>query len=166
LKIAIGADHAGYTLKEKIKKFLSQNRIEYQDFGCYSAESTDYPDWAIKIAEAVAKKEFDRGILICGTGIGMCIAANKVPGIRAASCYEVFTARLSREHNDSNILALGARITGEDLTKKIVEEWLKAKFKGNRHKIRVDKIREIEEKYFKKQKEGLEGKNRIRGLKD
>ena len=150
MKVAIGADHAGYQLKEEVKEFLSQKRIEYQDFGCHSTESTDYPDWGLKVAKAVAKNEFDRGILICGTGIGMCMVANKILGIRAASCYGVFTARLSREHNDSNILTLGARITGEDLAKEIVEEWLKAEFNGDRHKRRMDKIRKIEERYFKK----------------
>jgi len=151
LKVAIGADHAGYRLKEEVKKFLSRKRIEYQDFGCYNTESTDYPDWGVKVAEAVAKNEFDRGILICGTGIGMCMVANKIPGIRAAPCYGVFTARLSREHNDSNILTLGARIIGEDLVEEIVDEWLKTEFKRDRHKRRVDKIKKIEEKYFKNQ---------------
>ncbi|MEA1965128.1 MAG: ribose 5-phosphate isomerase B [Candidatus Aerophobetes bacterium] len=150
MKVAIGADHAGYWLKEKVKNFLSQKEIECQDFGCYNTESTDYPDWGVKVAEAVAKNEFDRGILICGTGMGMCMVANKIPGIRAVSCYGVYAARLSREHNDSNILTLGGRITGEDLAKEIVEEWLKTEFKGDRHKKRVDKIRKIEEKYFKK----------------
>ncbi len=150
MKIAIGADHAGYELKEEIKSFLKEKGIEYYDFGVYEANSTDdYPDTGIKVAEAVAKGNFERGILICGTGLGMCLAANKVPGIRATPCYGVLAARLSREHNDSNILTLGARLIGKDLAIHTVGEWLKAKFQGGRHKRRLDKIKKIEEKYFR-----------------
>ncbi len=149
MRLALGADHGGYELKEELKHFLKQKEIDYYDFGTYDTKSTDYPDWGIKVAEAVAKDEFERGILICGTGLGMCLMANKVPGIRATPCYGVLGARLSREHNNSNILALGGRITGKDMAKQIVEEWLKAKFKGGRHKRRVDKITKIETKYLK-----------------
>jgi len=149
MRLALGADHAGYELKEELKGFLKQKEIDYYDFGTYDTKSTDYSDWGIKVAETVAKGEFERGILICGTGLGMCLMANKVPGIRATPCYGIFAARLSREHNNSNILVLGGRITGKDLAKQIVEEWLEVKFKGGRHKRRVDKITKIENKYLR-----------------
>jgi len=150
MKIALGADHAGYELKEEIKDFLKQKRIDYYDFGTYDTSSTDYSDWGIKVAETVAEGKFERGILICGTGLGMCLTANKVPGIRATPCYGIFSARLSREHNDSNILILGGRITGKDLAKQIVEEWLEVEFKRGRHKRRLDKITKIEIKYSRR----------------
>ena len=149
MRLALGADHAGYELKEELKNFLKQKEIDYYDFGTYDTKSTDYSDWGIKVAETVAKGEFERGILICGTGLGMCLTANKVPGIRATPCYGIFSARLSRQHNNSNILVLAGRITGKDLAKQIVEEWLEAKFKGGRHKRRVDKITKIENKYLR-----------------
>ena len=149
MKLAIGADHAGYQLKEEIKNLLKKKGIDYCDFGTHSSQNIkdDYPDYAIKVAEAVAKGTYERGILICGTGVGMGMTANKVPGIRAAPCYDTFTARLSRQHNDSNVLTLGARITDKELAKKIVEEWLKTEFEGGRHKRRVEKIAQIEKKY-------------------
>ena len=147
MKLAMGADHAGYELKEKLNTYFKRTGIDCHDFGTYDTESTDYPDWAAKVAEAVVEGEFERGILICGTGLGMCLAANKVPGIRATPCYGVFSARLSREHNDSNILVLGGRITGKDLAIQIVEEWLRAEFQGGRHKRRIDKVSQIESKY-------------------
>jgi len=150
MTIALGSDHAGYELKEEIKDFLDQKGITHYDFGAYDTSSTDYPDWGIKVAEVVAKGEFERGILICGTGLGMCLVANKVPRIRATPCYGIFAARLSREHNDSNILTLGGRITGKTLAKKIVEEWLEAKFQGEKHKRRLDKITKIETKYLRR----------------
>lgn len=149
MKIAIAADHAGFKLKENIKKFLESLGHEYKDFGTDSEESVDYPDFAIKAAEAVKSKKFDRGILICGTGIGMCISANKVPGIRAALCYDTETARLSREHNNANVLTMGARIIGEEKAKEIVDVWLKTEFAGGRHERRVEKINKIDEKYKK-----------------
>ncbi len=150
MKIALGADHGGYELKEEIKNFLEQKKVEFYDFGTYDTSLTDYADWGIKVAEKVAQGEFERGILICGTGLGMCLTANKVPGIRATPCYGVFSARLSREHNDSNILVLGGRITGKDLARQIVEEWLTAEFDGERHKRRLDKITKIEIKYSRR----------------
>jgi ribose 5-phosphate isomerase B len=152
MKIAIGADHAGYELKEEIKNFLKEKGVECQDFGAYEANSTDdYPDIGIKVAEAVSRDEFERGILICGTGLGMCLVANKVPRIRATPCYRTFAARISRQHNDSNILTLGARLTDTDLAREIVEEWLTTGFQGGRHKRRFDKIKKIEEKYLIKE---------------
>jgi len=149
MKIAIASDHAGFELKEKIKKFLEELGYKYKDFGTDSNESVDYPDYALKVAESVAKKEFERGILVCGSGIGMCMVANKIPGIRAALCHNVETARSSREHNDANILTFGARMIDENTAKDIVRVWLKTEFLGDRHLRRVNKIKEIEKKYSK-----------------
>lgn len=146
MKIAIGSDHAGFKLKETVKEFLKTSGIEVIDFGTHSEESADYPDFAFPVAEAVAKKEFDFGILICGTGIGMSITANKVAGIRAALCNDLFTANCSKEHNDANVLCMGGRIVGEGLAKAIVQTWLERKFQGGRHKRRVKKIEEYETK--------------------
>jgi ribose 5-phosphate isomerase B len=144
MKIAIGSDHAGFKLKETVKEFLKTSGIEVIDFGTHSEESADYPDFAFPVAEAVAKKEFDFGILICGTGIGMSITANKVAGIRAALCNDLFTANCSKEHNDANVLCMGGRIVGEGLAKAIVQTWLERKFQGGRHERRVKKIEEYE----------------------
>lgn len=144
MKIAIGSDHGGYNLKEAIKKHLSEKGIQFYDIGTHSTESCDYPDYAIKTAQAVASGEYDRGILICGTGIGVCIAANKVKGIRAALCADTFSARMSREHNDANILCMGERVTGAGLAADIADEWLKGVFAGGRHTNRVKKIMDIE----------------------
>ncbi|MCD6318428.1 ribose 5-phosphate isomerase B [Candidatus Aerophobetes bacterium] len=149
MRIGLAADHGGYKLKEEIKNFLKDRKINYEDFGTYSDESTDYPDWGGKVAQAVADQKFDRGILICGTGLGMTIIANKFPGIRATPCYDIFTARLSRKHNNSNILVLGGRVTGVDLAKEIVKEWLTTDFDGGRHQRRINKIRQIEQRCFK-----------------
>jgi len=149
MKIALGSDHGGYNLKEYIKRYLKENNIEFEDFGTFSTESVDYPDFAEVVAKAVAEGRFDRGILCCGTGIGVAITANKIPGIRAALCTDCFAAKASREHNDSNILCLGERVTGPGLALMIVDIWLKTEFEGGRHKRRVDKISKIEEKYLK-----------------
>jgi len=149
MRIALAADHAGFKLKETIKEFLQQKEIDYQDFGTYSEDPTDYMDWAIKAVEGVSRGEFERGILICGTGLGMNIMANKFSGIRATPCYDLYMARLAREHNDSNILVLGGRITAPELAKEIVREWLTTKFQGERHQRRLDKLRQIEEKNLK-----------------
>jgi ribose 5-phosphate isomerase B len=147
--IALGADHGGYDLKEAIKKYLDEKGIAYKDFGTVSTDSVDYTDYALKVAEAVASGEYSEGILVCGTGIGMCIAANKVPGIRAAHVEDVFSAKAAKEHNNANILCLGGRITGPGLAVMMVDEWLKATFQGGRHQRRIDKIAEIERKYSK-----------------
>lgn len=149
MKIAIGSDHGGFYLKEKIIQYLEENQIQYKDFGTMDAESVDYPDFALPVAEAVAQGQFDRGILVCGTGIGIGIAANKVPGIRAALCHDVFSAKASREHNDANILTLGERVVGPGLALEIVKAWLETDFAGGRHQRRVDKIKDIEKKYSK-----------------
>ena len=149
MKIAVGSDHGGYELKEEIIRYLKQKGMELEDFGTYSKESCDYPDFAIKVAEEVAEKKFDFGILICGTGIGISIAANKVPGIRAAVCSDTFSAHACREHNNANILTIGQRVVGAGLALDIVEIFLNTGFQGGRHQERVSKIAEIEKKYSK-----------------
>ena len=149
MNIAIGSDHAGYSMKEDIKDYLTSLNHNFEDFGTDSIASVDYPDFAIKIAEAVASGKFERGILICGSGIGMSIVANKVPGIRASLCYNIYTAWVSRKHNDANILTLGARVISKDQARQIVKVWLETPFEGGRHKRRLNKIKEIEKKYFK-----------------
>ena len=144
MKIVIGSDHAGFRLKEIVKNFLKTRNIEVEDFGTYTEESVDYPDYAFKVGEAVARKDFDFGILICGSGIGMSIAANKVKGVRAALCNDLYTANVSREHNNANILCMGGRVIGEEVAKEIVSVWLNAKFEGGRHERRVNKITDYE----------------------
>jgi ribose 5-phosphate isomerase B len=147
--IAIGSDHGGMKLKSRIIEYLSGKGLELRDLGTNDTISVDYPDYGQAVAEAVASGECDRGIVICGTGIGISMSANKVPGIRAALCTNSFMARMSREHNDANVLALGERIVGEDLAIDIVDAWLSAEFKGGRHTNRVNKISLIEKKYSK-----------------
>jgi ribose 5-phosphate isomerase B len=144
MKLAIGADHAGYELKEKIKQRLAQQGVQVVDEGTVSNESVDYPDFAKKVGEDVAGKRADLGLLVCGSGIGMAIAANKVPGVRAANASREVEAQLSREHNDANVLAIGARILDENQAWAIVDKFLHTPFAGGRHQRRVDKIAEIE----------------------
>jgi ribose 5-phosphate isomerase B len=147
MSIAVGADHRGVELKQFIMGLLDKMGQSYKDFGTNTAESVDYPDIARKVAERVAAGDFELGILICDTGIGMCIAANKVRGIRAASAHDAFGARRARQHNDANILCLGAR-EGQDAVPEIVEAFLNTPFEGERHQKRVDKIKAIEEQIF------------------
>jgi ribose 5-phosphate isomerase B len=149
MKIAIGSDHGGFLLKSEILKHIEGKGYEVKDFGCYSTDSVDYPDIGRAVAEAVAKGEYERGIIICGTGIGISIAANKVPGIRAALCGDCFSAKASREHNNANILAMGERVIGVELAKMITDIWLSTDFVGGRHAIRVDKLSQIECDYNK-----------------
>jgi len=149
MKIAVGSDHGGVDLKEEIINFLKSENYDVKDFGTNSKESCDYPDYALPVAEAIVAKEFDFGILICGTGIGISIAANKVPGIRAALCSDTFSAHATREHNDANILTLGARVVGPGLALDIVKTFLSTKFEGDRHQRRIDKITAIEKRYNK-----------------
>ena len=144
IKIAIGADHAGYEEKEELKKTLDELGVQYEDFGTVSTDSVDYPDYARKVGEAVAHGQYDQGLLVCGSGTGMAIAANKVPGVRAAVAWNEEIARLAREHNDANVLSLAARYTTPEENEKIVRAWFGAHFDGGRHQRRVDKIREIE----------------------
>ena len=144
MKLAIGSDHGGFRLKEAIKTYLLDHDYEVTDFGTDSEDSCDYPDFALPVAQAVAKGEYDRGILICGTGIGIGIVANKVKGVRAALCHDTFSAEACRNHNDANILTMGERIVGEGLALKIVETFLNSEFEGGRHQRRVDKIKTLE----------------------
>lgn len=140
LKIAIGSDHGGFHYKEAIMEYLKARNIEFVDVGTHTRESCDYPDIAQNVAKKVVSGEFNRGILICGTGIGMSIAANKIRGIRAALCSDTYSARVCRAHNNANILCLGERVIGEHLALDIVDIWLKTGFEGGRHKRRIDKI--------------------------
>jgi ribose 5-phosphate isomerase B len=144
MKIAIGADHAGFDEKEKVKAMLDKIGVEYNDMGTDSDASVDYPDFARKVGEAVADGEYDRGILVCGSGTGMAIAANKVPGIRAAVAWNEEIAKLSRQHNNANVLSLAARFIPDEEQEKIVKAWLTTDFEGGRHERRVEKIEQIE----------------------
>mgnify|MGYP004686475435 CR=1 FL=1 len=144
--IALGCDHGGYDLKQVVIAYLEEKGIPYKDFGCMDKSSCDYPVFGRAAAEAVASGECEKGIVICTTGIGISIVANKVKGIRACVCSEPYTAKLSRMHNNSNILAFGARVVGSELAKMIVDEWLGASFEGGRHQRRVDMIMDIENK--------------------
>lgn len=145
MRVIIGADHAGYRAKEALKAELKNLGVDYEDVGADSEESSDYPDFAKRVADAVSGGQYERGLLVCGTGIGMAMAANKVRGIRAAVCHDVETARLSREHNDANVLTLGARVLSVEEMKEIVRTFLQTDFIGGRHERRVNKIRQIEE---------------------
>jgi ribose 5-phosphate isomerase B len=147
MKIAVAGDHGGFRLKQEVVALLEKSGIEYQDFGTFSEDPVDYPDLALLVAEAVKKGDFDRGILCCGTGIGVAITANKVPGIRAAQCHDTFSARAAREHNNANVLTMGQRVIGPGLAGDIVAAWLQAEFQGGRHDCRVAKICAIEKKY-------------------
>ena len=149
MKIILGSDHAGFNLKEKIKKYLKEQDFSFDDLGTYSTDPVDYPDITLKVAKAEAKGEYRRGIIICGTGIGTAIVANKVPGIRAALCHDPVSSSFSRTHNDANILTLGERIIGPNLALEIVRIFLTTEFSGGRHIRRVEKIKKIEEKYSK-----------------
>lgn len=144
MKIGIGNDHVAYEMKKEILKYLEGKGHSVVDFGTNSTERTDYPVYGEKVARAVADKKLDCGILICGTGVGISIAANKVKGIRAVVCSEPYSAKLSKEHNNTNILAFGARVVGLDLAKMIVDQWLDAEFEGGRHQKRIDMIADIE----------------------
>jgi ribose 5-phosphate isomerase B len=144
MRVAIASDHGGVNILKEIAGLLDELGIEYVDFGCDCTTSVDYPDYALPTAEKVANGEFDRAILICGTGIGMCIAANKVKGIRAALVHDTFSAKATREHNDSNILTMGERVIGPGLAREIASVWLTGEFQGGRHANRIGKITEYE----------------------
>ncbi len=146
MKIAIGSDHAGLALKEAVKVYLDSRMIPYEDFGTHTQESSDYPRIAEIVCKAILSTEFDRGILICGTGIGMSIAANKIPNIRAAACSEPYSAILSKRHNKSNVLCMGGRVVASGLATLITEGWLNASFEGERHQRRVDMLTRIEQR--------------------
>ena len=144
MRIALGADHAGVELKEKIKTLLDERGDAYTDFGTSTRDSVDYPDYAVKVAREVASGAFDRGLLFCGSGIGMAIAANKIPGIRAAPVVDEASTRLSREHNDANVLSLGERLTPPDQARRLVEIFLDTPFAGGRHERRLAKIAQLD----------------------
>ncbi|MEW9671855.1 ribose 5-phosphate isomerase B [Ammoniphilus sp. 3BR4] len=148
MRIALGADHGGYHLKEEIKSLLETMNISYEDLGCCDEKSVDYPDYAFLVTEKVASGDCGQGILVCGTGIGMSIAANKVKGIRCALVSDLFSAKATREHNDSNVLALGARVIGTGLALEIVKVWLTTAFSGGRHMQRLEKINQVEKIYL------------------
>ncbi|TMI79666.1 MAG: ribose 5-phosphate isomerase B [Bacillati bacterium ANGP1] len=147
MRIALASDHAGYTLKEELKRMLRDLGHEVRDFGTHSADQVDYPDFIVPAAEAVASAQCDRGIIIGGSGNGEAIVANKVPGVRCTLCWESYTARVAREHNDANVLSLGARVIGVDIAREAVRTWLDASFEGGRHQVRLDKVRAVEERY-------------------
>jgi ribose 5-phosphate isomerase B len=144
MKIAIGCDHRGFRVKTKLLELVARLGHEVTDAGTFNAESCDYPDMACDVARKVSKGEVDRGILICGTGIGMCIVANKFPGVRAAPCHDDLTAEMSRRHNDLNVLCLSGDMLGERLIDRLVEVWLNTPFEGGRHSRRIEKITELE----------------------
>jgi ribose 5-phosphate isomerase B len=144
VRIAVGSDHRGFALKEGLKELLGELKHEWVDFGCQSDEPVDYPDIARPLAEAVARREFDVGILVCGSGIGVSIVANKVKGVRAALCHDSWAGRCARQHNDANVLCLGSWCVGRGVAEDIVRAFLDAEFEGGRHKTRVDKIRAME----------------------
>jgi len=144
MRVALAADHAGVELKEVLKRLLDELGVDYRDFGANTTDSVDYPDFAADVARAVASGAYDRGVLVCGSGIGMAIAANKIPGIRAASVNDAPSARLSREHNDANVLTLGARLIDPARIREILQAFLDTPFEGGRHQRRLDKITNIE----------------------
>lgn len=143
--IALASDHVGIPLKKEIMAYLEERRLPCRDYGTYTAERCNYPEYALKAADAVASGECEKGILFCGTGVGVSIAANKVKGIRCVVCSDCYSALLSRRHNDTNMLALGSRVVGADLARMIVENWLAGEYEGGRHQTRLGQIRSIEE---------------------
>jgi ribose 5-phosphate isomerase B len=145
--IALGADHAGFSLKEDLKSWLASHGHRVLDFGTSSSESVDYPDYAAAVGSAVAKGDAERGVLVCGTGIGMAIAANKIAGVRAVQCGDEQSARISREHNDTNVVTLGARTTAPEAAKSILEAWLETAFAGGRHTRRIEKVAGLEREW-------------------
>ncbi len=145
MKIVIGSDHGGFHLKEVLKQHLAERGIEFHDAGTYTEDSCDYPDIALKVCREITEGRAERGILVCGTGIGMSMAANKVKGIRAALCGDVFSATMSREHNDANVICMGERVLGPGLAVSVLDAWLDTEFAGGRHARRVNKIMAIEE---------------------
>ncbi|MFD1020083.1 ribose 5-phosphate isomerase B [Thalassobacillus hwangdonensis] len=146
MKIILASDHGGVNLREEVASLLDELGIQYEDIGCDCEESVDYPDYGIPVAERVANGEFDKGILICGTGIGMSISANKVKGVRAALVHDLFSAKATREHNDSNVLCMGERVIGPGLAREIARTWVSTDYEGGRHERRVGKIAEYEKK--------------------
>jgi ribose 5-phosphate isomerase B len=165
MKIALASDHAGFEEKEKLKPLLKSLGVEFEDLGTASEDSVDYPDYALKVAESVAKGEAEQGLLVCGSGTGMAITANKVPGVRAAVAWSEEIARLARQHNDANVLSIGARVTPEADIPKIVKAWFASTFEGGRHASRVAKIKEIERQCRAEgQHAGIQGQEEQAGI--
>ncbi len=152
MKVALASDHAGFAEKERLKSLLKELNLDVEDLGAVSEESVDYPDYARKVGEMVARGDAEQGLLVCGSGTGMAIAANKVPGVRAAVAWNEETARLARQHNDANVLSIGARVTAPDEIEKIVRAWFGTHFDGGRHAARVEKIKQIEREEIEAQK--------------
>ncbi len=152
MKVALASDHAGFAEKERLKSLLKELNLDVEDLGAVSEESVDYPDYARKVGEMVARGDAEQGLLVCGSGTGMAIAANKVPGVRAAVAWNEETARLARQHNDANVLSIGARVTAPDEIEKIVRAWFGNHFDGGRHAARVEKIKQIEREEIEAQK--------------
>lgn len=150
MKVVIGSDDAGYPLKENIKEYLTEIGVEYEDVGAHSTEPVDYPDIAYKVTKEIKAGKYKRGILICGTGIGMAIAANKIPGIYAAVCHDIYSAERARKSNDSNVMTVGAKVIGPELARKMVSMWLSSEFAGGRSARKVSKIKRMEEEVLKK----------------
>jgi len=150
MSIAIGCDHNGFRLKELIKEYLKSLGREVEDYGVYSEDPVDYPDIALRLAEAISQGKHGRGVLICGTGIGMAIAANKVPGVYAATCHDALSTERARKSNNAQIMTMGAQVIGPELAKSLVDVWLNSEFQGGRSQPKVDKIKNIEEKYMKR----------------
>lgn len=149
MRVAVASDHGGFPLKEELKRFLAEEGHLFIDFGCYDTQAVDYPDYAFRVAEAVMQGLFDRGIVVDGAGIGSCMVANKVPGVRAALCYDVSTARNAREHNDANVLTLGGGLIGPQLARQVAQVFLATEFAGGRHARRVDKLKAVEARYLR-----------------
>ena len=147
MRVAVASDHRGFEIKQSMAALLEDLGHTVVDYGTDGTESVDYPDYAAKVAQAVADAQVDRGILICGTGMGMCITANKFPGVRAAPCHDEITAEMSRRHNDANVMCLSGDLLGEQLVKRMVEIWLNTEFEGGRHARRLEKIKEIEQQF-------------------
>lgn len=149
MKIVIAADHGGYQLKQAILSFLSQEKISFEDFGINNSDPVDYPNYAVRVAEAVSSKRADAGILLCGTGLGMTIVANKFQGVRAVLITDPYLARMAKEHNNANVIALGGRMMDVDKAVRLIKIWLESSFQGERHQKRLDQITEIEKKNFR-----------------
>jgi len=158
MKIAVGCDHAGFELKEELRAYLQEREIEVVDVGARDESPIDYPETGMAVAEKVSRGEVPRGILICGTGIGMSIVANRFPGVRATLCHDLYTARMSREHNDSNLLVLGGRLLGKGIAREMVRVWLEAEFQEGNHRRRLEKIAALEEKILKRRPQGASRK--------
>ena len=156
MKIGLAADHAGFELKEDLKSFLKDEGLEVQDMGSYSPECTDYPDWGVKLARMISSQQLASGILICATGVGMSVVANKFPGVRAALVTDIEMARKSKEHNNSNVLVLASSLTTKTRARILVKEWMEAEFKGGQHSLRLEKINGLEKELYNNHKRSKE----------